>query len=460
MFDTLTNRFQDVFASLRGEVRLTPEIVEASLREIRMALLEADVNFKVVKAFVARVSDRAIDRSVLESLTPDQQVVGIVRDELLALFGTQDALGLTSTPRRPQIVMMLGLQGSGKTTTSAKLGRWLTRQGRHPVLVSTDVRRPAAIEQLNVLGRDAGLRVHDPADQMDPARRASSAVGEARELGFDIVLIDTAGRLHIDDELMMELEAISAAVEPSDRLYVADAMTGQDAIKSAGEFQRRAGVTGIVLTKMDGDARGGAALSVVAVVGVPIVFGGIGEGLDDLELFRPDRIVSRMLGMGDVLTLVERAEKAVSRDRSREVAQRVLRDQLTLEDLREQLSAVGRMGPLDQLMSLIPGMSKLPAEMAEIDPKQLSRTGAVIDSMTPTERRRPVVINGSRRKRIARGSGTSVEAVNRLLRQFAQMRKMLKAVRGVAGKTAKGCKAKKHRGQGGMGMLGSGLVRH
>lgn len=454
MFDTLTHRFQDVFTTLRGEVRLTPELVEASLREIRMALLEADVNFKVVKAFVDRVRDRAIDRSVLDSLTPDQQVVGIVRDELLALFGKDDVQGLTASSRRPQVVMMLGLQGSGKTTTSAKLGRWLTRQGRHPLMVSTDVRRPAAIEQLTVLGREAGLRVHDPAGQMDPIRRASSAVSEAAELGFDVVLVDTAGRLHVDDELMGELEAISAAVEPTDRFYVADAMTGQDAIKSAGEFHRRAGVTGIVLTKMDGDARGGAALSVVAVVGVPIVFSGIGERLDDLELFRPDRVVSRMLGMGDILTLVERAEEVVSRDQARDVEQKLRRDQLTLEDLREQLRAVGRMGPIDQLMSLIPGMNRLPAGMSEVDPKQLSRTGAIIDSMTPTERQRPAVINGSRRKRIARGSGTSVEEVNRLLKQFAQMRKMLKTVRGLAGKAGK---SKRRRGRGRLGALGAGL---
>ena len=457
MFDTLTNRFQDVFTRLRGEVRLTPDVVEASLREIRMALLEADVNFKVVKAFVDRVRDRAIDRAVLESLTPDQQVVGIVRDELLALFGPNEAQGLTPSDRRPQVVMMLGLQGSGKTTTSAKLGRWLTRQGRHPLMVSTDVRRPAAIEQLNVLGREAGLRVHDPAGDMDPRRRASSAVSEAKELGFDVVVVDTAGRLHVDDELMDELEAIGAAVEPTDRFYVADAMTGQDAIKSAGEFHRRAGVSGIVLTKMDGDARGGAALSVVAVVGVPIVFSGVGERLDDLELFRPDRVVSRMLGMGDILTLVERAEEAVSRDQAQQVEQKLRRNQLTLEDLREQLHAVGRMGPLDQLMGLLPGMNRLPAEMSEVDPKQLSRTGAIIDSMTPTERQRPAVINGSRRKRIARGSGTSVEEVNRLLRQFAQMRKMLKTVRGVSGKSRK---SKRRRGRGGLGALGPGLVLH
>ncbi len=450
MFDALGNRFRDVFSTLRGEVRLTPETVESALRQIRLALLEADVNFKVVKAFIDRVRDRAVDRAVLASLTPAQQVVGIVRQELLALFG-DPAPQLAAGGRRPQVVMLLGLQGSGKTTTSAKLGRWLAGQGRHPLLVSTDVRRPAAITQLNVVGREAGLRVHDPADVPQPAERARSAVAQARALGCDVVIVDTAGRLHIDDPLMAELESIAAVVEPSDRLYVGDAMTGQDAVRSAGEFHQRLGITGIVLTKMDGDARGGAALSIVAVVGVPIVFGGVGERLDDFEPFRPERVVSRMLGMGDILTLVERAEQAVTRDRAQEVEQRLLRDQLTLEDLREQLGMVRRMGPLEQLAGFIPGLGALPGGRPEIDPRELSRTAAIIDSMTPEERRRPVLIDGSRRKRIARGSGVSVEAVNRLLRQFAQMRKMLKTVRGMAGRKRK---SKARRGRAGPGTFG------
>lgn len=438
MFDALGDRFRTVFSALRGELRLTPESVESALRRIRMALLEADVNFKVVKAFIDRVRDRAIDQAVLASLTPAQQVVGIVRDELLALFGGQPR-GLAAPARRPQVVMLLGLQGSGKTTTAAKLGRWLARQGRHPLLVSTDVRRPAAITQLAVLSRQADLRVHDPAGAGDPAGRARSAVEQAAALGCDVVIVDTAGRLHVDAALMAELESIADAVEPSDRLYVGDAMTGQDAVRSAGEFHRRIGVTGIVLTKMDGDARGGAALSIVAVVGVPIVFSGSGERLDDFEAFRPERVVSRMLGMGDVLTLVERAEQAVTRERAQQVEQRLLRDQFTLEDLREQFTMVGRMGPLDQLAGLIPGLGALQGRQAELDPRQLARTAAIIDSMTPGERRKPASIDGSRRKRIARGSGVSVEAVNRLLRQFAQMRKMLKTVRGRAGqrRTAK-----------------------
>ncbi len=450
MFDALGDRFRAVFSALRGEVRLTPEAVESALRQIRLALLEADVNFKVVRAFIDRVRDRAVDRAVLASLTPAQQVVGIVRQELLALFG-EEAPPLAAAARRPQVVMLLGLQGSGKTTTCAKLGRWLARQGRHPLLVSTDVRRPAAITQLNVVGREAGLRVHDPADAPDPAERARSAVAQARALGCDVVVVDTAGRLHVDDPLMAELESLAAVVEPSDRLYVGDAMTGQDAVKSAGEFHQRIGVTGIVLTKMDGDARGGAALSIVAVVGVPIVFSGVGERLDDFEAFRPERVVSRMLGMGDILTLVERAEQAVTRERAQEVEQRLLRDQLTLDDLREQLVMVRRMGPLDQLVGFIPGMSALPGGRPEIDPRELSRTAAIIDSMTPEERRRPVLIDGKRRKRIARGSGVAVEAVNRLLRQFAQMRKMLKTVRGVAGRKRK---SKARRGRAVPGTFG------
>ena len=437
MFDSLTTRFQEVFESLRGEVRLTPETVEAALREIRLALLEADVNFKVVKAFVDRVRDRAIDRSVLDSLTPVQQVIGIVRDEMLALLGDGGG-GLAKSSHRPQVVVMLGLQGSGKTTTSAKLGAWLVGQGRHPLLVSTDVRRPAAITQLGLLCQQAGLRAHDPDEEHDPTRRATSAVTAAKELGFDTVIVDTAGRLHVDDELMKELESINAAVDPSDVLYVADAMTGQDAIKSAGEFHRRSHVTGLVLTKMDGDARGGAALSVASVVGVPIVFSGVGEKLTDLELFQPDRVVSRMLGMGDILTLVERAEQAVDRDDAERLAEKLRRERFTLEDLRSQMDAIGKMGPVDQLVGMIPGLGqKAAGAMKDVDPKQLSRTAAIIDSMTPIERRNPSVIDESRRKRIAQGSGMAVQDVNQLLKQFVQMRKMLKSATGATKRKGK-----------------------
>lgn len=444
MFDVLGGRFRDIFAGIRGEVRLTPAAVETALREIRLALLEADVNFKVVKAFVSRVRDRAIDRAVLDSLTPDQQVVGIVRDELLALFGEQQT-GLGVTARRPRVLLLVGLQGSGKTTTAAKIAHWLRRQGRRPLLVSVDIRRPAAIEQLAVLGRQAELGVHDPDERQSAADRARAAVEQARAEGFDTVIVDTAGRLHIDDELMSELEEISEAVDPTDRLYVADAMTGQDAVKSAGEFHRRAGITGIVLTKMDGDARGGAALSVVAVVGVPIVFSGSGERLEDLELFRPERMVSRMLGMGDILTLVDRAQQAATEQETRQVERRALRDQFTLEDMRQQMTVLNRMGPLDQLVGLIPGMSALNGGGAEIDTKRMTGVAAIIDSMTREERRKPGVMNGSRRKRVARGSGTSVEEVNRLLKQFTQMRRMLKNVRSGAG--ARGSQSRRLRRQ-------------
>jgi signal recognition particle subunit SRP54 len=404
-----------------------------ALREIRLALLEADVNFKVAKAFVDRVRVRAVDQEVLRSLTPAQHVVKIVRDEMVALFGVA-AGGLQNTSKSPRVIALLGLQGSGKTTTAGKLGRWLVRQGRHPLLVSTDVRRPAAIEQLNVLGAKAELRVHDPKDERDPVKRAAGALSEARHLGFDIVIVDTAGRLHIDDDLMGELEAINANVEPVDRLYVADAMTGQDAIKSAGEFNRRIGVTGVVLTKLDGDARGGAALSVVSVVGVPIAFVGIGERLEDFEPFHADRLVSRILGMGDVLSLIERAEQAIDHEEAARLTEQMRLDDFTLENFRDQLRAVRKMGPFEQLLGMLPGMGNL-KQLAQEKPdeKQLSRIEAIIDSMTPAERRNHQIINGSRRKRIARGSGTKVEDVNRLLKQFIQMRKFLKSMGGMAG---------------------------
>jgi signal recognition particle subunit SRP54 len=431
MFESLSTRLQEVFRSLRGEVRLTEAAVDAALREIRMALLEADVNFKVVKAFIDRVRVRAIDQEVLKSLTPAQQVVRIVRDEMLALFGDSQG-GLPATSAMPRVVLMLGLQGSGKTTTTGKLGRYLARQGRHPLVVSTDVRRPAAIEQLSLVAREAGLAVHDPTGNLDPVARARGALSDARTRGFDVLIVDTAGRLHIDDELMVELEAVMGAVEPSDRLYVADAMTGQDAIKSAGEFNRRIGITGVVLTKMDGDARGGAALSVVSVVGVPIAFVGSGERLQDLEPFHPDRVVSRVLGMGDVLSLIEKAEQAFDEEQALQLEQKIREDDFTLQDFGEQLRAIKRMGPLEHILGMIPGMGNLKQVAPEgVDEKQLGRIEAIINSMTQQERRNHNVINGSRRKRIARGSGTTVEEVNRLLKQFVQMRKMLKVVGGM-----------------------------
>src|SRR5512132_2345268 len=445
MFESLSTRIQDVFKSLRGEVRLTPEHVETALREIRLALLEADVNFNVVKAFIDRVRDQAMDQAVLKSLSPGQQVIKIVRDEMLALFGDAEG-GLRKDAPTPRVVLLLGLQGSGKTTTSGKLGKWLARQGKHPLMVSTDVRRPAAIQQLSIVGRQADVRVYEP-ETMDPVARASSALAEAKAKGFDTVIVDTAGRLHIDDDLMDELQAIKSAVQPSDLLYVADAMTGKDAIKSAGEFNRRVGVTGVVLTKLDGDARGGAALSVVGVVGVPIAFVGSGERLQDLEPFHPDRVVSRVLGMGDVLTLIEKAEQAVSEEDAQKLERKIRLDEFTLEDFRDQLRTIRKMGPLEQIIGMLPGMGnikELAANREKVDDKQLDRIEAIINSMTPQERRNHQLINGSRRKRIAKGSGTSVEEINRLLKQFVQMKKMLKAMGGMAGLGKK---------RGGLGMM-------
>jgi signal recognition particle subunit SRP54 len=440
MFESLSTRIQDAFQSLRGEIRLTEENVEAALREIRLALLEADVNFKVVKAFIDRVRDRAMDQAVLKSLTPGQQVIKIVRDELLALFGDAEG-GLRKDAPTPRVVLLLGLQGSGKTTTSGKLGSWLKRQGKHPLMVSTDVRRPAAIQQLSVVGEKADVKVFAP-ETMDPVARAAGALSEARNKGFDTVIVDTAGRLHIDDDLMNELQAIKDVVKPFDLLYVADSMTGQDAIKSAGEFNRRIGVTGVVLTKLDGDARGGAALSVVSVVGVPVAFIGSGERLEDLELFHPDRIVSRILGMGDVLSLIEKAEQAIGEDEAEKLEEKLRKNQFSLDDFRTQLRTLKRMGPLESILGMIPGLGNL-KELAQNKPdeKQLARIEAIISSMTPAERKDDQLIKGSRRKRIAAGSGTSVEDVNRLLKQFAEMKRMLQmfsrggsaAVRGMKG---------------------------
>ena len=428
VFDQLSQRLQDVFQSIRGEARLTEGTVENVLREIRLALLEADVNFKVVKAFVDRVRDRAMDQAVLKSLTPSQQVIKIVRDELLALFGDAKG-GLVETSARPRVILMLGLQGSGKTTTTGKLAKWLVKQGQHPIVVSTNVRRPAAIQQLSVVAEKAAVRVHNPPGQMDPVARAKGALAEARSVGNDVVIVDTAGRLHIDDELMQELVAIREAVGPSDLLYVADAMTGQDAIKSAGEFNRQMGVTGVVLSKADGDARGGAALSVVSVVGVPIAFVGSGERLEDLEPFHADRFVSRMLGMGDVLSLIEKAEEAIDEGDAERLEQKIRKGGFTLEDFRDQLRTLKKMGPLENILGMLPGMGNL-KQLAEHKPdeRQLRRVEAIIGSMTPDERRHAEIIDGSRRKRIARGSGTAVEEVNRLLKQFGEMQRMLKMV--------------------------------
>ena len=428
MFDALSTRLQDVFQSLSNEVRLTPETTERVLREIRVALIEADVNLQVVTAFVDRVRDQASDAAVQTSLSPSQHVVRIVRDELLGLFGDAKG-GLSVGGPVPKVILMLGLQGSGKTTTTGKLARMLAKQGRHPVVVSTDVRRPAAIEQLSVVGAQAGVRVFNPAGNLDPVSRARGAMVEARNTGCDVVIVDTAGRLHIDDELMRELVAIKSAVTPSDLLYVADAMTGQDAIKSAGEFNRQIGVSGIVLSKVDGDARGGAALSVVSVVGVPIAFVGAGERLEDLEPFHADRFVSRLLGMGDVLSLIEKAEEVIDSADAATLEDKIRKNTFSLGDFRDQLRTIRKMGPLEHLMKLLPGMGQMKELGAhKPDERQLRRVEAIINSMTLEEREHAEVLDGSRRKRIAKGSGTSVEDVNRLLKQYAEMRKMLKMV--------------------------------
>jgi signal recognition particle subunit SRP54 len=411
--------------------------IDAALREVRLALLEADVHFRVAKSFLEAVRARAMGQEILKSLTPDQAVLRVVRDEMIALLGGASAKPIATSPRPPSVVLVTGLQGSGKTTTTAKLARWLSRGGHHPLLVSTDVYRPAAREQLRSLGEKNGLAIHHPEGALAPAARLRSALAEARAIGHDFVLVDTAGRLHIDDALMAELEELKALASPSEILYVADAMTGQDAVKSAEEFARRIGITGIVLTKLDGDARGGAALSAAAVAGCPVKFAGVGERVDEFEPFEPERMVSRILGMGDVLSLIERVEASVDHEKAEEMVQRLRRSEFTLVDFREQMAQLRKMGPLEQVLSMLPGAGSLKGVDVDAGERDMRRSAAIIDSMTPGERRDPSVLNGSRRKRIARGSGTSVEDVNRLLKQFVQARKMMKTLGGGGGKAMK-----------------------
>jgi signal recognition particle subunit SRP54 len=401
--------------------------VDAALREIRLALLEADVHFKVAKQFLDRVREKATGQDVLKSLTPAQAVIRIVRDEMVALLGGEEPPRLLTSSRLPSVILMAGLQGSGKTTTSAKLGAFLAKAGNHPLLVSTDVYRPAAREQLRTYATSAGLKVHHPADLDQPAAILRSALDEARAVGHEFVIVDTAGRLHIDDELMTELQQLKAIAQPSEVLYVADAMTGQDAVKSAEEFHRRIGITGIVLSKLDGDARGGAALSAAAITGMPVKFAGVGERVDEFELFQPARMAGRILGMGDVLGLIEKAEQHVDREKAEEMVRKLRRSEFTLDDYKEQLGQVRKMGSLDQVLAMIPGIGSKARDVdTEAGEKELGRHVAIIDSMTALERREPSVINGSRRKRIAKGSGTTVEDVNRLLKQYVQARKMMK----------------------------------
>jgi signal recognition particle subunit SRP54 len=436
MFETLSQRLQVVFQSLRGQGRLSEAQVEAALREIRLALLEADVHFKVAKDVLARVREKAVGQDVLSSLTPDQAVMRVVRDEMLAVLGDGPPARLASASHPPSVVLMVGLQGSGKTTTTAKLGRWLAAAGHHPLLVSTDVYRPAAREQLKTAAEGAGLKVHAPPSEA-PVEILGAALKEGRALGHDFVLVDTAGRLHIDDALMEELAKLCELGQPSEVLYVADAMTGQDAVKSAAEFARRIPLTGIVLSKLDGDARGGAALSAATVTGCPVRFAGVGEKPEDFELFHPARMVSRILGAGDVLTLIERVEKAVDREQAERTVERLRRGGFSLEDFRDQMLQLRKLGPLEQVLQMLPGAGSLKGVDTDAGEREMKRSLAIIGSMTPRERREPSVINGSRRKRIARGSGTRVEDVNRLLKQYAQARKMMKGLGKGKGKMLK-----------------------
>jgi len=430
VFDALSERLQNVFAGLRGHGRLTAEDVDAAMREIRLALLEADVNFKVVREFVAHVKERALGAEVMESLTPAQQVVKIVHDELVALMGSGDAR-LRFAPQPPTVVLMAGLQGSGKTTACAKLARYLARrEGRRPVLVAADVYRPAAIDQLVTLAGRVGAPVYAPGADVDPVDIARDGVAFARQHG-DLAIIDTAGRLHVDDELMDELVRIREAVSPHDVLLVVDAMTGQDAVNAAQAFRDRVDLDGVILTKLDGDARGGAALSVRAVTGTPIVFASTGEKLDDFDVFHPDRMASRILGMGDVLSLIEKAEQTLDQKRAAEMEARLRRAEFTFEDFLEQLKQIRRMGSLSSILSLLPGVPGIKElKNVQVDDRQLDRIEAMICSMTVQERRHPEIIDGSRRRRIAAGSGTSVQDVNMLLRQYREMQKMLKLFAG------------------------------
>ena len=437
MFEALTQRLEAIFDRLRGAGRLSEENIQEALREVRVALLEADVNFKVVRSFVERIRERAVGQDVLQSLTPGQQVVKVVHGELVELLGGA-AHRLTMAPRPPTVIMVLGLQGSGKTTSVAKLGRHFQREGFRPLLVAADIYRPAAIEQLRVLGRELSLPVHG-VEGRPPAEIAREAVAQAAEQGWNPVLLDTAGRLHIDEAMIEELKVLRREVKPHHVLLVVDAMSGQDAVTMAQRFQQEVGYDGVVLTKLDGDARGGAALSIRAVTGKPIVFCGVGERVDALEPFHPDRMASRILGMGDVLSLVEKAQATVDAGKAEELAQKIRDDSFTLEDFAEQLRQLRKMGPLDQILDMVPFFKGAKVGAAELDAesKDLRRFEAIIGSMTPAERHTPAIINGERRTRIARGSGTSVQDVNRLLKQYAQLRKVMKDMKGMGGRLGK-----------------------
>jgi signal recognition particle subunit SRP54 len=434
MFDSLSTRLQGVFDRLGGRGRLTEDNIQEALREVRVALLEADVNFKVVRVFMERVRERAVGQDVLSSLTPAQQVVKIVYGELVELLGGSGHR-LAPAPHPPTIVMLMGLQGSGKTTTAAKLARFYLKQGQHPLLAAADVYRPAAVDQLHTLGRQLVVPVVGAVGQQ-PVEICRAARDEAAARGLTPLILDTAGRLHIDEAMLAELKAIRAAVKPHHLLLVVDAMTGQDAVTVAERFNQAVGIDALVLTKMDGDARGGAALSVRQVTGRPIAFVGVGEKTEALEPFHPDRVASRILGMGDVLSLVEKAQEAVDHKAAEAMVRKIREDAFTLDDLRNQLRQVRQLGPLDQILGMLPFSKKLRAVPGDMEAEQgdLERFDAIIGSMTPHERHHPEVINGSRRQRIARGSGTTVQDVNRLLKQYGQLRKMMKQLKGLEGR--------------------------
>ncbi len=426
MLEELTSRLEATFRRLRGYGKLTEKNIEDSLKEIRRALLEADVNYKVVKDFIASVQKKAVGEEVLRSVTPGQMVVKIVHDEMVRLLG-----GTTATIKTagipPTIIMLAGLQGSGKTTFAAKLAKYLQKKNRKPMLVAADVYRPAAIQQLKILGRSIDVPVYEEGAG-DPVKIAFNAISAARQQMRDTIIIDTAGRLHIDEQMMEELVRIKNRVRPHEILFVADGMTGQDAVNTAQQFAERLNFDGVVLTKMDGDARGGAALSIKAITGKPIKFIGVGEKLDEVEQFHPDRMASRILGMGDVVTLVEKAQETIDREKAEKFEKKLRKAEFDLEDFLEQLQQIKKMGPLDSLLKMIPGVSSQ-LKNVQVDDRNLIRVEAIINSMTREERRNPKILNGSRRKRIAMGSGTRVQDVNQLIRQFEQMKKMMKQMK-------------------------------
>ena len=439
MFDSLSDKLQAVFSRLRNKGKLTEEDVDLALKEVRQALLEADVNYRVVKGFISRLRERAVGAEVLQSLTPAQQVIKIVNEELIAMLGGGQAK-LATAPAPPTVVMLVGLQGSGKTTTVGKLAMHLRKQGHRPLMVAADTYRPAAVKQLITLGKQIDIPVYSD-EKARPPEICEAAVKHARHTGLTVVLMDTAGRLHVDEEMMAELEEIQRRVNPTETLLVADAMTGQDAVRVAEEFSARVKLTGLILTKMDGDARGGAALSMRAVTGVPVKFVGVGEKLDALEPFHPERLSSRILGMGDVLSLIEKAQESYTREQSQKLEKKIKAGTLDLEDFLEQMRQLRSMGPLSQLIEMIPGLNRLartPEAMAALDGKEMKRVEAIVLSMTPEERRNPHIIGGSRKRRIARGSGTTPADVNRLLNQFFEMQKVMKAMASGKGPFGKG----------------------